>query len=117
MRTVLLVLGIVVVGVADGRASDECGGPGKCKYPCSWQNGACRPGDDIFLHPIKPGDEGAHVEALQERLNEEGYSVNVDGEFGRETSEAVKSFQEDEGLAITGKVNAETDKRLRYKGF
>ena len=47
--------------------------------------------------PIRFGDEGAEVKALQEQLIKEGYTVSADGDFGSGTEVAVKEFQKARG--------------------
>lgn len=57
----------------------------------------------------KRGDKGEAVKEMQTRLNELGYSVgNPDGIFGKKSEEAVKTFQKDKGLEITGVVDEAT---------
>lgn len=59
---------------------------------------------------LKPGspDNGA-VSALQEALNEAlGGSLEVDGDFGGATEDAVREFQEQNGLEVDGKVGDDT---------
>lgn len=63
---------------------------------------------------LQPGDTGAYVTTLQNRLNVHGANISVDGIFGKETRGAVKRFQKghglrDDGLAgplTWGKLNA-----------
>ena len=59
---------------------------------------------------IKPGspDSGA-VKALQGALNEAmGGELTVDGKFGNDTEEAVRQFQERNGLTVDGIVGNDT---------
>lgn len=57
---------------------------------------------------LEKGSKGDAVKALQERLNELGYSVGtVDGDFGGKTHNAVCDFQRDNDLEATGVVDAE----------
>lgn len=57
---------------------------------------------------LAKGSKGDEVVALQERLNELGYNVgSADGDFGGKTEKAVCSFQRDNDLEATGKVDAE----------
>ena len=51
---------------------------------------------------------GPIVEALQERLKELGYDVQVDGDFGPGTAEAVRQFQRDHRLADDAVVGSGT---------
>ena len=53
------------------------------------------------------------IRKLQERLTELGYSPGpVDGIWGKKTETALKKFQEDNGLSVTGKYDTETTKKL-----
>ena len=54
---------------------------------------------------LKRGMRGEDVRKLQMRLMELGYSLpkyGADGEYGKETAEAVKAFQLDRGLTADG---------------
>jgi peptidoglycan hydrolase-like protein with peptidoglycan-binding domain len=55
------------------------------------------------------GSEGRQVQLLQEALG----SIKVDGVFGPETEEAVRSYQESKGLTVDGVVGAATGAALR----
>jgi hypothetical protein len=58
---------------------------------------------------LKRGDSGREVEQLQQRLEEFGYSVGgVDGDYGRNTTEAVQAFQAAYHLDPTGEVDDAT---------
>ena len=53
------------------------------------------------------------VEQVQKRLRELGYDPGpVDGIMGRKTTEAIKSFQTDNSLLVTGELNDATLKKL-----
>jgi lysozyme family protein len=52
------------------------------------------------------------VKALQRELREEGYDLNVDGKFGKKTTEAVKDFQRQSGLQVDGVVGGKTWEQL-----
>jgi peptidoglycan hydrolase-like protein with peptidoglycan-binding domain len=56
-----------------------------------------RRGDDIF--PVRP---------LQELLRARGHSIAVDGSFGPQTEGAVKTLQQNQGLAADGIVGPQT---------
>ena len=63
----------------------------------------------LAFENYKRGDKGAEVKELQTRLNELGYSVGTpDGIFGKKSEEAVKRFQKDSGLEVTGEVDEAT---------
>ena len=51
---------------------------------------------------------------LQDRLGALGYKPGaVDGVLGPRTVDALKKFQGDRNLAVTGNINAETIRALR----
>jgi peptidoglycan hydrolase-like protein with peptidoglycan-binding domain len=58
---------------------------------------------------LKPGSEGRHVKLLQTTLG----GVHVDGVFGAETEQAVRSFQSSKGLTADGVVGPQTIAALR----
>ena len=58
--------------------------------------------------------EGMTVYELQDRLAALGYKPGtVDGVLGPRTVDALKKFQSDKNLAVTGTINAETIRALR----
>jgi D-alanyl-D-alanine carboxypeptidase (penicillin-binding protein 5/6) len=75
--------------------------------------------DDAPESPIarmlQMGAEGELVQSLQRTLNARitpSPGIGVDGDFGPETEKAVKQFQAQAGLEVSGIVNAETWKAL-----
>ncbi len=59
------------------------------------------------------GDHGGRVRELQSRLRQVAwYLGNVDDDYGRSTTEAVKGFQAKRGIAVTGYVDRRTLARL-----
>jgi hypothetical protein len=53
------------------------------------------------------------VHSVQTRLTELGYNPGpIDGLMGKRTSNAIKKFQEDNGLSVTGKIDADTINKL-----
>ena len=58
---------------------------------------------------LRLGERGSAVTALQSRLQSSGYyNQAVDGVYGLETERAVRAFQEDKGLAATGRLDDAT---------
>ena len=57
---------------------------------------------------IQFGDKGEDVERIQSALKDLGYDLEVDGEFGNQTYQAVRQFQEDNGLEVDGEVGEKT---------
>ena len=58
---------------------------------------------------LSNGGEGRQVQLLQQALG----NVKVDGVFGSETEEAVRSFQAAKGLSVDGVVGPQTSAALR----
>lgn len=52
------------------------------------------------------------VRRVQTALNQEGYSLQVDGVMGPQTESALKSWQSKNGLDETGKLDSETLQKL-----
>ncbi|MCF6120547.1 N-acetylmuramidase domain-containing protein [Mesorhizobium muleiense] len=61
---------------------------------------------------LRMGSNGARVRALQTLLVRAGYTVNVDGDYGPSTRDAVRDFQKAQKLAPDGVVGPETLRRL-----
>jgi len=51
---------------------------------------------------VQLGHFGRQVELLQQALDQRGYAVGVDGYFGSGTEAAVRQFQRDRDLPVTG---------------
>lgn len=59
------------------------------------------------------GSRGTEVKTLQSTLSEKGYNTKgVDGMFGYNTHQAVRSFQKSKNLAVDGIVGPATQKAL-----
>jgi peptidoglycan hydrolase-like protein with peptidoglycan-binding domain len=59
------------------------------------------------------GERGSHIWILQRRLLAQGFEPGpVDSVFGSKTQQAVKAFQESQGLTVTGVVDETTWKAL-----
>lgn len=59
------------------------------------------------------GDKGGQVLKVQEALYEKGYlEAEADGMYGEMTADAVRAFQEDNGLEATGVVDDETKEMI-----
>lgn len=61
---------------------------------------------------VKIGDSGESVAAVQYRLREFGWSVQVDGQFGPQTLRAIIRFQQMSGLSADGVVGSVTQRAL-----
>lgn len=59
--------------------------------------------------PITPGEKGEKVTNAQEMLRGLGYTIkDNDGEYGKDTEKAVKSFQKENSLKETGEIDEDT---------
>ena len=62
-----------------------------------------------FRHPLDTGDRGVLVMWAQSKLMKHGhYDGDLDGRYDREVTLAVRQFQEEKGLKITGVVDRKT---------
>ncbi len=66
----------------------------------------------IHMEVLKMGSAGPEVVELQERLNQVGYDLVTDGDFGPATEAAVKDFQAKYGLVVDGMVGDATWEKL-----
>lgn len=62
----------------------------------------------MAYNQIRYGSKGDDVTELQKRLNENGYSLTVDGDFGEKTQKAVQDYQRKNGLDVDGIVGENT---------
>lgn len=65
------------------------------------------------MDTVKYGSRGEDVIALQNALNAAGYTVDVDGIFGKKTKSAVERYQKEHGLSVDGIVGENTWKMLQ----
>jgi uncharacterized protein (TIGR02594 family) len=68
--------------------------------------------DRVIDSPIKRGDRGEIVTAIQRALRSAGHEIVVDGVFGPITEAAVRRFQAAHGLTVDGIVGAKTGAAL-----
>jgi hypothetical protein len=67
---------------------------------------------------LKPGDRGADVLAVQERLKELGYfEGNVSGIFGEDLKNAVLRFQKDKNLEVKNTITRKDYDALGFREF
>lgn len=71
------------------------------------------------INPIVPaivvakrGDNSPYVGDLQQMLVRKGYKISTDGIFGPATENAVRDFQKQTGLTVTGQIDTDTLNRL-----
>lgn len=66
---------------------------------------------------LQPGNRGAEVKRLQERLIIAGYNIKPDSMYGSQTKEAVRLFQRGNGLLGDGIANLDTWQFLHRKFY
>jgi peptidoglycan hydrolase-like protein with peptidoglycan-binding domain len=64
---------------------------------------------------LKKGDVGASVLALQNALKKAGYELIADGVFGKATTDALKVYQQKNGLQVDGIAGPQTLSKLKIK--
>ncbi len=72
------------------------------------------------METIKIKSSGEKVTDIQRRLKLLGYNfgrADIDGVFGKETENAVRKFQQDRGLVVTGVMDQETWQELVDAGY
>jgi putative chitinase len=62
----------------------------------------------INIVMAKFGDDSPYVADLQDMLVRKGYTLVVDGKFGKRTQDAVSDFQKKNGIAVTGNIDTNT---------
>lgn len=60
----------------------------------------------------KVGDKSPYVADLQKMLIKKGAKITADGAFGPKTEQAVKEFQQKNGLKVTGQIDTDTLNKL-----
>ena len=60
------------------------------------------------MSTVQYGMTGSAVRHLQQALVDQGYEIDVDGDFGRATEQAVLAFQEANELDMDGVVGPNT---------
>jgi peptidoglycan hydrolase-like protein with peptidoglycan-binding domain len=72
-----------------------------------------RAGEGFSASQIHRAAYDADVYQVQEALNDLGYEAGPeDGRFGRQTASAIRAFQRDHGLAVTGEISPPLVRRL-----
>lgn len=68
---------------------------------------------EIIIQETKLRDKGKDVEYIQDRLVKYGYDIEIDGQFGYATYEALLNFQYKTNLELSGEANKETIDKLK----
>lgn len=84
-----------------------------CQGVCEYLGVGYIPRNDLSVYPtIRNGSRGNFVYLLQFILNQYGYSLTVDGQFGTKTQTAVTDFQRINSLSTDGIVGQNTWRTL-----
>jgi peptidoglycan hydrolase-like protein with peptidoglycan-binding domain len=67
----------------------------------------------VGTKPLRKGDRGARVKALQTLLTQAGFKTSTDGEFGATTAKVVQRFQRAARLRATGIADTRTLSALK----
>ena len=70
-------------------------------------------GSYVQLEVTNPPMKGAKVVRLQRLLRQQGFSIRIDGVYGRDTAAAIRGLQRYHGLVADGSVGPETERVLR----
>lgn len=57
---------------------------------------------------VELGDRGEKVRDLQTKLSQTGYSLDIDGIFGKETDRMIRDFQQKAHIAVDGQAGKDT---------
>lgn len=79
-----------------------------CATFVSWIFYTLDSGVDNYHSTIKMGSRGPEVKKAQQLLNQKGYTLVTDGDFGPSTQAAVKNFQRINGLTDDGIIGPKT---------
>lgn len=60
----------------------------------------------------KLGDNSPYISDLQKMLVNKGWSIATDGAYGPKTQQAVREFQQKNGLTVTGSIDTDTLNKL-----
>lgn len=69
----------------------------------------------VKLRTIRQGSDGGGVYLLQCLLKDNGYTVDLDGQFGGQTDYVLRKYQESKGLVADGVCGQKTWMRIRAK--
>jgi peptidoglycan hydrolase-like protein with peptidoglycan-binding domain len=88
---------VTAFNVANGIGKSALPGSQRVLLAATWEK---------LIVPVQQGSQGEAVRAVQSQLASRGMGVVVDGDFGPQTAQAVKTYQQQRGLAADGIVSA-----------
>ena len=66
----------------------------------------------LNTYTVKNYTNNAYAKWIQQRLKDKGYSIKVDGKFGKDSEKVLKQFQKNKGLTVDGICGYNTCKAL-----
>lgn len=73
--------------------------------------------EHVYVFELRHLDPTTEITGAQGRLKNLGYSVGpIDGVLGRRTGEALRAFQHDQGIEVTGELDDATQAKLAEFG-
>lgn len=72
----------------------------------------------VKIAPLKRGDKNEYVKTVQQLMAVRGYYFDaIDGVFGKNTEKAVRIFQQEQGLKVSGIVDRKTFEKMKSKNL
>lgn len=72
----------------------------------------------VKIAPLKRGDKNEYVKTVQQLMALRGYYFDaVDGAFGKNTEQAIRTFQSEQGVKVSGIVDRKTFEKLKSKNL
>ncbi|MGE5506659.1 MAG: peptidoglycan-binding domain-containing protein [Actinomycetota bacterium] len=65
-------------------------------------------GQSQMMHGQQSSMNSEMIRDVQQKLQQQGYNVNVDGKMGKQTHAALRQFQQDQGIQGSGQLNQQT---------
>lgn len=95
---------------------------GQKRWTCTRMARPCKPDGAASTPPavvyepisqvLRRGAQNEQVKTLQYLLNEAGFELKIDGDFGRTTEDALKKFQKKSGIRVDGRAGPQTIEAL-----
>jgi murein L,D-transpeptidase YcbB/YkuD len=116
----IMAVGLIAAGtglaLAPGYAASPAPNSSQSQPPSGQMNGTTQhmQQSGSRMHTQKEVSQ-SKVEDVQKALNNNGASIRVDGVLGPQTRSALKRYQKEHGLKVTGQINANTEKKMNLQ--